>query len=164
MSSASSVDRFRPATVWKTMSQDRRVEAARAFWADGQAAEQHAEAILAIAGHLKFRPKSAAALPIDRRARYLAGLPAMPEAVAARLLIAWHLERQRPMMGAFLDALGITHENGLINEEVKPPDTDRLASAAKTLAASYPPEDVTLYFSALISQDPDTWGGLSDHV
>jgi hypothetical protein len=159
-----SLDRFRPAKVWKTMSQDRRVEAARAFWADEHAEEQHAEAILAIAGHLKFRPKSAAALPADRRARYLAGLPSMPEAVAARLLIAWHLERQRPMMGAFLDALGITHENGLINEEVKPPDADRLASAAKSLSESYPAEDVKLYFSALISQDPDTWGGLRTHV
>jgi hypothetical protein len=164
MSATPSLDRFRPAKVWKTMSQDRRVEAARAFWADEQAAEQHAEAVLAIAGHLKFRPKSAAALPIDRRARYLAGLPSMPEAVAARLLIAWHLEQQRPMMGAFLDALGIAHDNGLINEEVKAPAEEQLASAAKTLAASYPPEDVKLYFSALISQDPETWGGLSDHV
>jgi hypothetical protein len=88
----------------------------------------------------------------------------MPETVAARLLIAWHLERQRPMMGAFLDALGITHENGLINEEVTPPESGRLASAVKTLAASYPAEDVTLYFSALISQDPDTWSGLSDYA
>jgi hypothetical protein len=164
MSAPPSPDRFRPAKIWKTMSQDRRVEAARAFWADDHAAEQHAEAILAIAGHLKFRPKSAAALPIDRRARYLAGLPSMPDTVAARLLIAWHLERQRPMMGAFLDALGITHENGLINEEVEAPETNRLASAAKTLAANYPAEDVTLYFSALISQDPDTWAGLSDYA
>ena len=34
----------------------------------------------------------------------------------------YHLERQRPMMGAFLDLLGIAHENGLINEEnvIKP--------------------------------------------
>jgi hypothetical protein len=154
------LDRFRPAKVWKTMSLERRTEAARAFWSDDQAAEQQAEAILAIAGHLKFRPKSAAALPIDRRARYLAGLPSVSETVAARLLVAWHLERQRPMMSAFLDALGITHENGLIGEEMKPPPSDQLASAAKTLTASYPAEDVKLYFSALISQDPDTWGGL----
>ena len=68
------------------------------------------------------------------------------------------------MMSAFLDALGVTHDNGLIGEEMKPPPSERLASAAKTLTASYPAEDVKLYFSALISQDPDTWGELSDHV
>jgi len=164
MPSPTALDRFRPARIWKTMSQERRIEAAQAFWADDQSAEQQAEAILAIAGHLKFRPKSAAALPVDRRARYLAGLPSMPEAVAARLLVAWHLERQRPMMSVFLDALGISHEEGLIKEELKAPPGDRLASAATDLASKYPPEDVKLYFSALISQDPDTWGALSAYA
>lgn len=146
------------------MTAERRVEAARAFWGDDQSAEQQAEAILAIASHLKFRPKSAAALPIDRRARYLAGLPSVPETVAARLLVAWHLERQRPMMGAFLDALGIAHDNGLISEEMTPLSTERLASAAKALAADHPADEVKLYFSALISQDPETWRALSEYA
>ena len=158
------LDRYRPARVWKTMPSERRLEAARVFWEDEESADQQAEALMAIATHLKFRPKSAAALSVERLTRYLATLPAVPEGVAARLLVAWHLERQRPMMAEFLDALGVAHTNGLITEEVKPIAPERLAEAAKTLAANHSAEDVRLYFSALISQDPETWGGLAEHA
>jgi hypothetical protein len=156
------LERYRPAKVWKTMPSERRLEAARLFWEDEESTDQQAEALLAIATHLKFRPKSAAALPIERLTRYLATLPVVPEGVAARLLVAWHLDRQRPMMAEFLDAIGVTHTNGLITEEVKPIETKRLAEAAAALASNYPVDDVRLYFSALISQDPETWGALAD--
>jgi hypothetical protein len=158
------LDRYRPAKIWKTMPSERRLEAARAFWSDEESGEQQAEALMAIATHLKFRPKSAAALPLERLTRYLATLPTVPEGVAARLLVAWHLDRQRPMMAEFLDALGIAHTDGLITEDVKPIAPERLTEAAKTLASTHPAEDVRLYFSALISQDPETWGGLAEHV
>ena len=66
------------------------------------------------------------------------------------------------MMGEFLDALGIAHENGLITEENVPkPDRERLKAAVAQLASSHPPEDVALYLSTLVSQDPDTWGDLA---
>jgi hypothetical protein len=69
------------------------------------------------------------------------------------------------MMSAFLDSLGITHENGLIADEtVAAPDPARLAAAAKALASAYPVEDVRLYLSTLVSQDPDTWGALADEL
>ena len=45
--------------------------------------------------------------------------------MAARALIVYHLAEQRPMMGAFLDALGIAHENGLIQEDAAKPDEEK---------------------------------------
>ena len=69
------------------------------------------------------------------------------------------------MMGAFLDALGIAHEEGLINDEdVEAPSEEKLAAAAKAVAAAYPADDVALYLSTLTWQDPDTWGGLRSHI
>jgi hypothetical protein len=66
-------------------------------------------------------------------------------------------------MGQFLDALGIAHEDGLIaDENLTAPPPDRLVAAAKTLAASFPAEDVSLYLSTLLWQDPETWGSLAD--
>ena len=63
--------------------------------------------------------------------------------MAARALVHYHLERQRAMMGKFLDALGITHDNGLITEEnVSRPDRERMKAAVADLASSHPPEDV----------------------
>jgi hypothetical protein len=154
---------FRPSRLWKKMSAERRMAAAELFWADEQSTDQQLEAVAALAAHMKFRTKSVVALPLDRKARYLATLPSVSDSVAARALVNYHLDRQRPMMRAFLDSLGIAHEDGLINDEnVTKPDPDTLRTAAGDLASKYPREDVSLYFSTLVSQDPDTWGGLAD--
>ena len=85
----------------------------------------------------------------------------LPEiAAAARALIAYHLEAQRPMMGAFLDALGIAHESGVIQEDDVKPDEAKLTQAVEAIANAYPPDDVSLYLNVLLCQDPETWGGL----
>ena len=65
------------------------------------------------------------------------------------------------MMGAFLDALGIAHEDGLISaEDTPPPDAAKCASASKTLAEKFPADRVALYLNTLLTQDPDTWAAL----
>jgi hypothetical protein len=154
---------FRPSKIWKRMNPERRMDAAELFWTDDQSIEQQVEAISAIALHMKFRTKTLFSLPLDRKAKYLATLPIMPDTIAARALVNYHLERQRPMMAAFLDSLGISHENGLINDEnVTKPDAEKLRAADEALARTFPPEDVALYFSTLISQDPETWGALAE--
>lgn len=159
------MDQLRPSKLWKQLPQERRLEAARAFWEDEQSVEQHPEAVVAIAQQLKFRPKSAAALPVDKRAKYLAGLPSLSDLLASRLLVSYHLTQQRPMMGRFLDLLGIAHDNGLITEEdVKRPDTAKMVAAAQTLRAEFPADDVDLYFATLAGQDPDTWSELADQI
>jgi hypothetical protein len=154
---------FRPVRLWKRMSTEQRLAAAEPFWNDEQSTDQQIEAIGLIASHMKFRTKSVLNLAPEKRVKYLASLPTISDAIVARALVAYHLEHQRPMMSAFLDSLGITHENGLIAEEtVAKPDDDTLSAAAKELAEKFPPEQVSLYLSTLVSQDPDTWGGLAE--
>ena len=157
----SSVEEIRPTRLWRLMPLDLRVAAAGAFWADEQAALEQAEAVALIARQIKFRPQSIMALPIAMRARHLGGIVQVSDLLAARLVISYHLEHQRPMMGAFLDALGIAHEDGLIKDEspVKPEDA-KLDEAVKTLSAAYPKANVARYFWALLWQDSETWGGL----
>jgi hypothetical protein len=101
-------------------------------------------------------------LDIDRKTRHLAGLVSMPDALAGRALILYHLADQRPMMSAFLDALGIAHEDGLIKEDEVKPDEAKLAPAAAAIAAAFPADDVSLYLNTLLCQDPETWAGLRD--
>jgi hypothetical protein len=156
---------FRPSKLWKQLSPDRRVAAAELFWADDESTEQQLEAVAALAAHMKFRAKSVIGLPLEKKAKYLSTLPTVSDAVAARALVNYHLERQRPMMGAFLDLLGIAHENGLISEEnVTKPEPEKLKAAAAELATKYPQSDVSLYLSTLVSQDPDTWGSLAESI
>jgi hypothetical protein len=151
----------RPSQLWKQLSPERKQEAAEAFWSDRNASVEHAEAIVGIAQRIKFRPKSVIALPVEKKAKHLVAAGAVSELVAARLLVAYHLAHQRPMMAAFLDALGVAHEEGLINDEdMEAPADERLAQAVKTLEEKFPAADVALYLSTLWWQDPDTWGAL----
>jgi hypothetical protein len=151
-----------PARLWKQMTPDQKLRAARAFWTDDQAVDDQIQAALLIADRKKFRPKTVVSLDVERKAKHLASLPALPDALAARALILYHLAEQRPMMGAFLDALGIAHENGLIQEDEVKPDASKIGAAAAALGEKFPAEDVALYFDTLVCQDPATWGALAD--
>jgi len=142
---------FRPSKLWRKMPLERRIDAAGLFWDDEHSAEQQVEAVSAIASHMKSRPRSVISLAPDKRAKYLAQLPTISDTIAARALVNYHLERQRPMMSAFLDLLGIAHENGLISEENVPkPDAAKVRAAANDLAAKFPADDVSLYLSTLV--------------
>jgi hypothetical protein len=147
--------------MWRQMSPELRTAAAKAFWADEQAALEQAEAVALIARQIRFRPKSVMSLPVDKKAKHLGGIAQVSDLLAARMVIAYHLEHQRPMMGAFLDLLGIAHEDGLIkDEEPKKPEDATLDKAVKELSEKFPRQDVARYFWALLWQDPETWGGL----
>jgi len=153
-----------PARLWKRMTSEQRLKAARAFWQDEEAADDQVQAALLIAQHKKFRAKTVMSLDDERKARHLATLPSLPEAVAARALIVYHLTEQRPMMGTFLDALGIAHENGVIQQDDITPDAEKIGPAADQIAKDFAPADVSLYLNTLLCQDPGTWGGLKGIV
>ena len=146
---------------WKQMPEAKRLQAAEAFWKERDGVEQQVEAMTLIARHLKARPKFVQGLPLEKKARYLVTFPQMPDALAARLLVSYHLAHQRPMLKGFLDALGIAHEDGLITADPEGPiSAERLTAAADALDRAFPPDDVTLYLATLLSQDPETWGAL----
>jgi hypothetical protein len=151
-----------PSRLWKRMTTDQRTRAARAFWADPDATDDQVQAALLIAQQKKFRPKTIIGLDLDRKARHLATLAPVPDQIAGRALIVYHLAEHRSMMGAFLDALGIAHENGLIQEDDVKPDVEKIGPAAAQIAKQYPAEDVSLYLNTLVAQDPETWGALKD--
>jgi hypothetical protein len=142
------------------MTAEQRLQASLAFWLDDQAANDQVQAALLIAQQKKFRAKTIIGFDDERKAKHLASLPTVPDAIVGRALIAYHLTEARPMMGAFLDALGIAHEEGLIQEENVTPDPAKLAPAAKAIASQYPADQVSLYLNTLLCQDPDTWKGL----
>src|SRR6185436_9153670 len=139
-----------PSKIWRDLPIEKRVAVADAFWRDDRDSDeldaQRVEALVAIARRLNFRPKSVQALPIERRAKQLAHQPDVSDTIAARALIAFHMVTKRPMMAAFLDAVGIAHEDGIISaEEVPPPDPAHLKAGVKALRDAFPEEDVTLY-------------------
>jgi hypothetical protein len=151
-----------PSRLWKTMTPDLRLRAARAFWLDDQAANDQIQAVMLISQKKNFRPKTIVALDVDRKAKHLASLPSLPDVIAARALVGYHLAEQRPMMGEFLDALGIAHEKGLIQDEAARPDPEKMGAAVESIAENFTAEDVSLYLNTLMCQDPETWDALSE--
>jgi hypothetical protein len=127
-----------PGRLWRQLPPERRRAGAEAFWQDPEGAEQHAEALAWMARQLNFRLKSLQKLPTERKIRYFTTLGGVPDSVAVRALVAYHLHGKREMMSAFLDQLGIPHDNGVISaEHLAAPEPGKLAEAAKALAAAY---------------------------
>lgn len=149
-----------PSRLWRRMTADQRLRAARAFWAEEQATDDQVQAALLIAQQKKFRPKFVLGLDDERRAKHLATILSLPEALAARALVVYHLAEQREMMGTFLDALGLKHDNGLIEDDEAKPEAGKIAPAVAAITEKYAADDVALYLTTLVCQDPDTWAEL----
>jgi hypothetical protein len=148
--------------IWKSMGDARRQQATSAFYQDDSLKEFHNAANTLIARAKNFRPQFVKKLPVEKRAIYLSNVP-MGQDMLSQFIVSYHFTHQRPMMAAFLDALGIPNDNGLISdtaEEPSKPSKEKLAEAAKLLRAKFPPEDVDLYFSTLRAQNHEIWGEL----
>jgi len=157
------LDRLSATRVWGALPQDVRAEAARAVYAgerEDPAARRLADA--AIAAALRFREVAVQKLPLERRVAHLSRISHPDEALASSLLLALHLGSRRPMLAAFLDALGIAHENGAILDagRLEPPSPEALSGACAALSERFPPDHVEVYLASLLALDPDTWGGL----
>lgn len=146
------------------MTLDQRLQAARALWNEEQAAEDQFQAVMLIAQAKKFRPKFVVSLDDERKAKHFASIINLPDAMAARALVMYHLTQQRDMMGAFLDALGITHENGLIQDDEVKPAPEKIGPAVQLISEKFPKEHVELYLDTLLCQDPETWGALAERA
>lgn len=155
------LDRLTPGRLWAALEPEARAAAARALYRRDPAGRREAD--FAIATTMRFRDAAVRQLPVERRARYVATIPAPSDSLVSSLLLAFHLEERKDVLGAFLDALGIPHEDGLIEEghEIEPPAVGALASGAEALYSAFPEETVDTYFASLLALDPETWGGLA---
>jgi hypothetical protein len=104
------------------------------------------------------------AMPLARKSEYLAALvlPYVSE-ILERALVSFHLHQRRDLLGAFLDALNIPHEQGEIKSEgpIAPPAPDALQVAHAAVAGRFPAHDIRVYFATLLVADPETWRGLT---
>jgi hypothetical protein len=145
--------------VWKRLSPVERKTAAEAFFTE-PAQEVVGAALGAIVKARHLRPQAARSLPPEEQARILSGVLDPGEALASTLLVALHLKARRPLLVAFLDAVGLPHEDGILKEEADaagPLDEDKVRTAARSLQAAFPVEEVRVYLNTLFLQDPDRW-------
>lgn len=151
---------FEPTSVrlWKRLGPADRLAAANHFWKEPPAGVVGA-ALGAIVRARKLRPQAARGLPPEQQARILASVLDPGESVASFLLVALHLGERRPLLRAFLDALGLPHEDGVLKEEADNVtiDDEGLAAAVKKMASEFPRDQVETYLNTLWLQDPERW-------
>lgn len=146
--------------VWKHLPPPDRLAAASSFFGEVPA-ELAGVALGALAKARNMRPQAARRLPVDAQARILATVLEPGEPLAQGLLVALHLASRRPLLAAFLDALALPHEDGVIKEEAEgAPITAEEARTAVKALSSFPREHVLTYLNTLWLQDPVRWAAL----
>ena len=155
-----SLDNLTPARLWSALGAPVRRLAVRAMYGDEP--ELRVQADQALAEALRFRPAGVRKLPVDKRVDYFVRRVRPDNTLASTLLTTLHFAHRRTLLRAFLDALDMPNDDGLIppDHEPEPVEPDRLAPAVETVRARFEAPDVDLYLATLLALDPDVWGGL----
>jgi hypothetical protein len=152
-------------SIWGGMSD----EAAATVLGDikRESPEMYREAVGAAAGSLKMRPQVLRQQPAPRQAATIRRALAQvnQQDLGAHILIEWLTKCQKPMLGQFLDDLGIAHEDGMVKEGVgAEPEPEKLESAIARLRESFPAEYVRIYLSAFAVITADEWQRLPELI
>lgn len=111
-----------------------------------------------VAKALKFRPQAIRKLPMQQRARKAQRILDSNTNVelAYEIFGGYLMKKSRELIPDFLDATGVEHDEGMIQDlnEAKPAP-DKLGAAVEELDKKYEPADVTLYLSMCAGQWPE---------
>jgi hypothetical protein len=105
-----------------------------------------------MAQNLRKRPQMLLDMPRAERHVLFHTLLALPhfDLLAQNLIILWLSKTQVPMMTAFLDALGISHDGkGCAEKFPDQVETERLRAAVDGLYSTFPPDAVGLYLRVM---------------
>ena len=145
------------------LSDDEQRQAAAAVWKNADAPSRQPLEV-ALAKQLKFRTKVVRHLAAEKVAGRLARLiKDLPEPVAFQYLFHLHMEDRRELMGEFLDAVGLPHEDGVLDlpDDAGAPDGGVIAEAAKALLDKHG-RPALIYLATLWVADKEFWSGLSE--
>lgn len=82
------------------------------------------------------------------------------ELAADGLVRHWLLKKHSAMLIDFMDALGIQHEGGVVNELPKSVDDVVLRNAIEAILAKHPAEAVAVYLNAFNGMNAENWANL----
>jgi hypothetical protein len=118
----------------------------------------------AVAEARKLRPVFLERHPRAQRDTTILATLARPalEAVTANLIRTWLLKKYNNMLVDFLDALGIAHKEGVVEELPATMDDAKLRSGIDVLLGKYPPEVVAVYLNAFNDMNEVEWETLKE--
>ncbi len=150
-----------PYAVWDLMTDEEKSLAAQALWRDSDR-EARAAVEITLAKELKFRPGSVRKLPAEKiAARLVRMAPDLPETLLFQYLFYLHMSERRPVMVEFLDAVGVPHEDGVLDlpDDAEPPAAEAVEKAARALLKAHD-HQALVYLATLLVADADLWAGI----
>jgi hypothetical protein len=157
------LDQLTPGRVWSRLDPGVREAAARSLLGQARADAALRRGVdAAIARALRFRPESVRRLSDDKKVGYLTRVVHPDDLLASNLLQSLHMSERRPLLGSFLDALGVPHRDGEISDQARlePPAPEVMAAAVDRVYQGFPAAEVEVYLATLLALDPAFWGGL----
>lgn len=86
------------------------------------------------------------------------------EATAGLLLQGWLTKNQNQMLGDFLDAIGVPHKEGIVEQFPDGVDDDKMKKAVDLLLGKYPRENVAVYLNAIFALNNLNWTNLQEII
>ena len=116
----------------------------------------------AVAEARKLRPVFLERQPRPQRHAAMLATLARPalDMVAANLIRTWLLKKHKQMLTDYLDALGIAHQEGVVEDLPPAMDDAKVRAAVDALLAKHPPEAVAVYLNAFNEMNEVEWPSL----
>jgi hypothetical protein len=124
--------------------------------------ELYHKALEAVAEARKLRPTFFSRTPRAARHKDMAAMLARPrlELIAANLLREWLMKKKTAMLAQYLDALGIAHQGGAVDDLPASVEDAKLTAAVEALLANNPAEEVAVYLNAFYTMNEVQWPNL----
>jgi hypothetical protein len=118
--------------------------------------------LAAVAENRRLRPVFLERQPRPQRNATIVATLAKPslEIVTANLIRTWLLKKYTSLLGDFLDALGIAHKEGVVEDLPATMEDIKLAAAVDKVLEKYPPEIVAVYLNAFSEMNEVQWPNL----
>jgi hypothetical protein len=118
--------------------------------------------LASVAEAKRLRPVFLERQPRPQRHALMLSVLARPnqEVVTAGLLRAWLITKHKTMLMDFLDALGVVHKEGVVDDLPAEIQEARLKSAVDTILGKHPREVVAVYLNAFTEMNEIKWPAL----
>jgi hypothetical protein len=115
--------------------------------------------LAAVAQARKVRPIFMERQPRPERHTAMLATLARPsmENNASTLIRTWLLKKHKVLLVDFLDALGVQHEDGVVDDLPPAMEDDKLRAGVEALLAKHPHEIVSVYLNAFNGMNETNW-------
>jgi hypothetical protein len=121
-------------------------------------------ALDAVADARRVRPEFLLKKPKTDRHRDMIPILTRPrfEEMSSLLLRQWLTKTQLPMLVDFLNRLGITHREGMVDAFPEKMDDAMLKTAVDEILAKYPAKNAAIYLHCLLAMQLVAWPNLTE--